>query len=146
MASSEEWQVLAKVSSSTTPLFFFFLPWAGPSIVSSLTSIKLLFSIEFLLLRPLPIALCSFQMGWFFTPLKNVDAQHQECKRANFCSICFIERLFFKSSGHSVLISTDTSRASVKLIELPVALSYGRHHSRLQFHYKFLAGLASSLK
>lgn len=102
--------------------FFFFLPWAGPSIVSSLTSIKLLFSIEFLLLRPLPIALCSFQMGWFFTPLKNVDAQRQECKRANFCSICFIERLFFKSSGHSVLISTDTSRASVKLIELPVAL------------------------
>lgn len=38
-------------------------------------------------------------MGCFITPFKNVDAQLQECKRANFFS-----------------------RANVKLMELPVAL------------------------
>lgn len=54
MVFQGEWQVLANVSSSTTPLISFFLTCTGSSIINSLTSIKLL-STEFLLLTPLPM-------------------------------------------------------------------------------------------
>lgn len=103
------------------------------------SSIKLLFSTEFLLLTASPLPYICFLMGCFFTPFQNVDTQLQECKRANFCSILGwlywkIILQFRKEFCWVVLISTDTSRSSVKLTELPVAVGKLREECTTSDH------------
>lgn len=103
----------------------FFLPDSGRHH-QWVIFIKLLLPIEFLLLTASPLPHICFQMGCFFTCFQNADSKLQECKGANFCSIlgwlCWKILQFRKESCWTVLISTDTSRASVIMTELSVAL------------------------